>query len=124
MVGFVVGQMSFQKVEVLVDIVDQADLLSQQENGADTAGSESFDAIGVFVMDIRGGHHGFGLLGPGFIRETEANSPPAFLKDSLLASLAFFSESSAHSKASIAWSNEDVFLPTLFQDLWGFSSTY
>jgi hypothetical protein len=68
MVGFVVGQMTFEKAEVLVDIVDQADLLSQQENGADPAGTEAFDAIGVFVMDIRGGHHGFGSLGAGFIR--------------------------------------------------------
>ena len=101
MVGFVVGQMSFEKVEVPIDIVDQADLLSQQENGADTAGTEPFYAIGVFVVDIGGGHHRFGPLGIADILETLANSPPSFLKDSLLASQTFFSESSSHSKASL-----------------------
>jgi hypothetical protein len=103
MVGFVVGQMTFEKAEVLLDIIDQADLLSQQESGADPAGTDAFDAIGVFVMDIRGGHHGFGSLGSQFIREMEANSPPAFLEDSLLASLAFFSESSTHTKTILVF---------------------
>src|ERR1700677_4723633 len=77
MVGFVVGQMSFEKVEIPIDIVDQADLLSQQENGADTAGTESFDAIGVLIVDIRGGHHGFRSLGLADVLETEVNSPPS-----------------------------------------------
>jgi hypothetical protein len=101
MVGFVVGQMSFEKVEIPIDIVDQADLLSQQENGADTAGTEPFDAIGVLVVDIGGGHHGLGSLGLAHILETEANSPPSILKVFLLASQTFFSESSTHSKASL-----------------------
>jgi hypothetical protein len=34
--------------------------LSQQENAADTPRTEAFDAIGVFVVDIGGGHHRFG----------------------------------------------------------------
>ena len=34
-VGFVVGQMSFEKVEIPIDSVDEADLLSQQKNGTD-----------------------------------------------------------------------------------------
>jgi hypothetical protein len=100
MVGFVVGQMSFEKVEIPIDIVDQANLLSQQENGADTAGTEPFDAIGLFVVDIGSGHHGLGSLGSGQIGETAVDSPPSFLEAFLLASLAFFSESSTHSKAS------------------------
>jgi hypothetical protein len=93
--------MSFEKVEIPIDIVDQADLLSQQENGADTPGTEAFDAIGVFVVDIGGGHHGFGSLANAYIRETEAKSAPSILKESLLACLAFFLESSCHSKASL-----------------------
>ena len=60
MVGFVVGQMSFEKVEIPINIVDQADLLSQQANVDDTAGTEPFDAIGVFVVDIGGGIIGSG----------------------------------------------------------------
>ena len=102
MVGFVVRQMSFQKVEIPIDIVDQADLLNQEENGADIAGTEPFDAIGVLVVDIGDGHHGLGSLGLAHILEAEANSPPSILKDSLFASQTFFSESSTHSKASLA----------------------
>jgi hypothetical protein len=33
-------------------------------------------------------------------------------------------DSSSHSKASVAWDIEDVFLPQLFQFLWGFSSFF
>ena len=101
MVGFVIGQMSFEKVEVPIDTVDQADRSSQHESGADTAGAEPFDAIGMFVVDIGSGHHRFRSLGFADILETEANSPLSFLKDSLLASQAFFSESRSHSKASL-----------------------
>src|ERR1700678_937436 len=101
MIGFVIRQMSFEKVKVTIDTVDQANRSSQHENGADTAGTEPFDAIGVFVVDIGGGHHGFRLLGLAYILEAEANPPSAFLKDSLLASQTFFSESSSHSKASL-----------------------
>ena len=75
--------------------------MSQQENGADTAGTEPFDAIGLFVVDIGGGHHGLGSLGSGQIGETAVDSPPSFLEAFLLASLAFSSESSTHSKTSL-----------------------
>jgi hypothetical protein len=101
MVGFVIGQMPFEKVEILIDTVDQANLLSQHENGADAAGTKPFDTIGVFVVDVGGGHHRFRTLGLADILETEANSPPPFLKDSLLASQMFFPETSSHSKASL-----------------------
>ena len=101
MVGFMVGQMTFEKVEIPIDSVDQADPLSQQENRADTAGTEPFDAIGVLVVDIGSGHHRLGLLGLADILEAEANSSPSFLKNSLLASQTLFSESSSHSKTSL-----------------------
>ena len=70
MIGFVIRQMSFEKVKVTIDTVDQANRSSQRENDADTAGTEPFDAIGVFVVDIGGGHHGFGSLGLAYILET------------------------------------------------------
>ena len=101
MVGFMVGQVTFEKVEIPIDSVDQADPLSQQENRADTAGTEPFDAIGVLVVDIGSGHHRLGLLGLADILEAEANSSPSFLKNSLLASQTLFSESSSHSKTSL-----------------------
>ena len=64
-VGFVIGQMPFEKVEIPIDIADQAGPSSQQENGTDTAGTETLDAIGLFVVDIGGGHHGLFASGPG-----------------------------------------------------------
>ena len=57
MVGFVIGQMSLQDVEVVVDVADQADPPRQQVHGADSAGGEALDAIGEFVVDVAGGHH-------------------------------------------------------------------
>jgi hypothetical protein len=40
MVGFVIGQMALEQVEVAVDILDEFDPLSQQEEGPDAAGTE------------------------------------------------------------------------------------
>jgi hypothetical protein len=50
------------------------------------------------------------------------DSPPTFLKGSLLACGAFFSDSGTHSKAPWFWNSEDVFSPTLFQKPAGLSS--
>jgi hypothetical protein len=58
MVGFVVGEMPFEQMEVAVDVLDESDLLSQEKEGADAPGTESPDALGRFVVDIGGGHHG------------------------------------------------------------------
>src|SRR6202044_991078 len=52
MVGFVVGQMALEQVEIAVDILDELDPLSQQEEGPDAAGTEPADAIGIFVVDV------------------------------------------------------------------------
>ena len=58
MVGFVIGEMPLEEMEVMVDVVDQAGPASQQEDGADAARGEALDAIGQFVMDVAGGDHG------------------------------------------------------------------
>ena len=123
-VGFVVGKMDLEQMKLGVDVADQAYPSSQQKHGADAAGAETLDAIGQFVVDIAGGHHGYGPLGTRWLPETLVNSSPSFLEDSLLACLAFFSESSTHSKASLSWNSEDVISPTLFQKHWGFSSFF
>ena len=78
----------------------------------------------MFVVDIGGGHHGYGPLGTGRIVESFLDSPSPFLEESLLACRAFFSESSAHSKAPLFWNSEDVFSPPLFQKPAGFSSFF
>ena len=40
-------------------------LLRQQQHGADAAGGEALDAIGEFVVDVGGGHHGLFAFGSG-----------------------------------------------------------
>ena len=124
MVGFVVRQMPLEQMQSAVDFLVELDLLSQQKDGADATGTESPDAIGLFVVDIGRGHHGYGPLGSGSIGQTFLDSPSTFLEESLLACGAFFSDSSTHSKAPLFWNSEDVFSPTLFQKPAGFSSFF
>ena len=57
MVGFVIGEMPLEDMEVVVDVADQADPARQQVHGADAPRSEALDAIGDFVVDVGGGHH-------------------------------------------------------------------
>jgi hypothetical protein len=116
--------MPLEEMQVAVDLLDESDLLSQEKEGADASGTESPGAIGPFVVDIGGGHHGEGPLGPGSIVESLLDSPPSVLKGSLLACGAFFSDSGTHSKAPLSRNSEDVFLPTLFQKLARFSSFF
>jgi hypothetical protein len=86
-----------------------------------------------------GGHHGpiaFGFVAIGDavagLLMSEAEDPAiafaplgvAFAPLVGSASSGFLGESSRHSKASISWMIEDVFLPQLFQDLRGFSSFF
>ena len=124
MVGFVVGQMALEQVKVAVDILDEFDPLSQQEEGADAAGTEPADAIGMFVVDVGRGHHGSRPLGAGRRVESFLDPPSPLLEESLLACRRVFSESSTHSKAPLSWNGEDVFLPPLFQKHAGFSSYF
>ena len=79
-VGFVVGEMHLEQMKIVVDVVDQAGLLSQEEHGADAAGAEPLDAIGQFVVDIARGHHGYGPLGPRRIDQSFQNSPSPLLR--------------------------------------------
>ena len=131
-VGFVVGEMSFEEMEVAVDVADQADPLRQQEHGADAAGGEALDAVGEFIVDVGGGHHGLLAFGFGPIRDAFEEPPLAFAEDPAVAfprhlAVAFsglLGDSSSHSKTSVVWNSEDVFLPQLFHKLRGFSSFY
>ena len=123
-VGFVIGKMDLEKVKIGVDVADQADPVRQQQHDTDAAGAEALDAVGQFVLDVGGGHHGYGPLGTGWLAESLVNSSSPFLEESLLACLAFFSESSTHSKASLFWNSENVILSLLFQKHWRFSSFF
>ena len=129
-VGFVIGEVTFEEMEVAVDVADQAGLASDQEHGAEAAGTEAVDAAGQFIMDVGGGHHGLITFGPGAVLDAIEDSLTTFAEDSAisfsgLVALVFSGlagESSSHSKTSVVWNSEDVFLPPLFQKLRGFSS--
>src|SRR4051812_23313788 len=98
MVGFVVGEMALEQMETAVDFLGEFDFLSHQQDGADAAGTESADAIGVFIVEIAGCDHGYGPLGSGRIGESLLDASPGLLEEVLLACGAFFSESGTHSK--------------------------
>src|SRR6516165_4557746 len=85
MVGFVVRLMPLEQLKIAVDILDEIDFLSQEEDSTDAAGTEATDAISMFVVDIGRRHHGYRPLGTGRIVESFLNSPSPFLEESLLA---------------------------------------
>src|SRR5208282_3705791 len=132
MVGFVVGQMPLEEMEIAVDIADQPGPASQQVNGTDSASGETLDAVRQFVVDVGSGHHRFFAFGSWPILDALEDSPFAFVEDSAVAfsrlpTVAFsgiLGDRMTHSKASVGWNGEDVFLPPLFQTLRGFSSFF
>src|SRR5271156_1296954 len=124
MVRLVIGEMHFKKVKIVVDVADQAGPACQEEHSADATGAEALDSIAQFVVDIARGHHRYWAFPLRRIDQAFLNSPLPFLEKSLLACVAFFSDSSTHSKAPLSWNNEDVFLPTLLQTHAGFSSFF
>ncbi len=131
-VGFVVGLVSLEDMELGVDVADEAGALCQQEHGADAAGGESLNAVGQFVVDVAGGHHGPVAFRSGAVLDAVENPFPPFAELSAVPfprclAVAFpgrSGESSSHSKASVVWNSEDVFAPILFQNLRGFSSIF
>ena len=69
-------------------------------------------ATGHLVLDVGGGHHGYGPLGPGkFARRLLIRRRPSSTR-LLIAGFAFsfFRSSSTHSKASLSWDSENVIL--------------
>src|SRR5271165_42862 len=130
MVGFVIGQMPLEEMEIAVDIADQPDPASQQVDGTDSASGETLNAVRQLVVDVGSGHHGLFAFWSGAILDALEDSPLAFVEDSAIAfsrllTVAFsgvLGDSMTHSKASVGWSSEDVSLSPLFQNLRGFSS--
>ncbi len=60
-------------------------ILHQQEHGADTAGGEALDALGQFIVDVGGGHHGLVAFGSRTILDAYEDPPPAFAKNPTVA---------------------------------------
>ena len=139
-VGFVVGEMALEEVEVVVDVADQADPVCQQGHGADAAGGEALGAAGRLIVDVGGGDHGPVALGSGPILDAVEDPAPTLAEDPAVAfpglvaavipgllAVVFsglLGESRSHSKVSVVWKSEDVILPPLFQELRGFSSFF
>jgi hypothetical protein len=81
-------------------------------------------------MDVGGGHHGLIAFGSGTVLDAIEDSLATLPEDSAapfsgLVALVFLGlagDSSSHSKTSVVWNIEDVFLPQLLQKLRGFSS--
>ena len=129
-VGFVIGEMLLEELEVVVDVADQSGPLCQQEHGADAARGEALNAAREFIMDVVGSHHGLIAFGLVAIRDAVEDPLPAFAEEPAIAFSPFvgvafsgpLGDSSSHSKASVGWKIEDVFLPQLFHNLRGFSS--
>jgi hypothetical protein len=81
-------------------------------------------------MNVGGGDHGLIAFGAGAVFDAIEDSLTTFPEDSsvsfsglvALVFPGFARDSSSHSKTSVVWNSEDVFLPLLFQKLRGFSS--
>ena len=102
-VGFVIGEVAFEEVEVVIDIGDETCGACDQEHGADATGGQSLDTIGQFVVDVVGGDHRAFPLGAGPILDAT--------EESSLALPEFVEDIGVHSKASDPWNSEDVLLP-------------
>ena len=107
-------------------------LWAMQKHGADATCGEALGAVGELVMDVGGGHHGLIAFGLVTIRDPlEEPLPPlaeepavAFPSAIAVAVPPLLGDSSSHSKTSVAWNSEDVFVPQLFHKLRGFSSFF
>src|SRR5262249_43194567 len=130
MVGFVIGEMAFEEMEIVVDGGDQAGPPCQQQQGADAARSQALDTLTQFVVDVGGGEHGNFTLGFWAMGDPVEDSPSPLLQELALAcsgllGLAcggFLPDNHHHSKPSEVWKNRDLNPPAFFQDLGGFSS--
>src|SRR5262249_53748146 len=116
MVGFVVGEMDLQELDVVVDGGDQAGPLGQQEHGPDAARGQTLDTLAEFVVDVAGGDHGVFPLGSGSMGDALAQPPLPLLEEPSLAFTAFAPlaswglprEKNCHSKPSGTWTNADL----------------
>jgi len=99
-IGFMVRQVPFEELKLLVERGDQPGPAGQQEHGTNTAAGQPPDPIGQFVLDVAGGDHGAFPLGPGTIFDAAENS--------VLALPQFVQDIGIHSKASDCWNSEDL----------------
>ena len=73
-----------------VDVADESGVLCQQEHVADAAGGEALEAIGQFVVDVAGGHHGQIAFRTGAVLDAVEDALAAFAELSAVAFAAGF----------------------------------
>jgi hypothetical protein len=95
MIGFVIRQMQFLQLQLLIDCLCQAGLSCQKVHGPDPAIGQTTGTISHFIMNVGCGKHGFGLVPEVLVPE------PIF--DSLLALPELLCYSLAHSKCLLAY---------------------
>ena len=113
-VRFMVGQVSLEEVEVLVDVVDQPGLPGQEVDRPDAAGCDGMDLVGEFVVDVGGGHHRLRSFDAGLVLQASG--------DAALASGELSADTGVHSKTSWWRTIEGREVPRLFAETRGFSS--
>ena len=87
-----VGLMAFEEMEVVVEILNQAEFLSHEVDGSDATGGDGPSAVGHFIANVGGGHHGLMTFDAGLILDPAGD--PALACDELSV------DSGVHSKTS------------------------
>ena len=113
-IALVIRQVSLEKVEVLVDVVDEPELLGQEVDGPDAAGGDRPDLLGDLVADVGGGDDRLDPLDAGPILDATGDPP--------LASVQLTVETGVHSKTSWVADGRGGEVPRLFAGTRGFSS--
>src|SRR5512135_538783 len=113
-ITLVIGQVPLQEMEVLVDVLDQADLPGQEVDGPDAARGDAPDRLGDLVADVGGGQHRLGALDAGLVLQSAADPP---LESGELAV-----DTGVHSKTSWRRTGEGRESPRLFAETGWFSS--
>ena len=131
-VGFMIGEMALEEMEVVVDITDQPDPPCQQQHGTDSPGVETLDAVGELIVDVARGDHRLFAFQPWSILDAVHDSLATLVQPTTVVIAGAFTGafwrfprySGSHSKTSFVLNDEDVFLPLLFQNYRRFSSLF
>ena len=97
-IGFVVGQVHFEHLQLVVDGVDEADPSGQEVEGTDPAMGDAAVALGDVVVDVAGREDGL-------VEVLELGLVEPSLK-AALAAFQFSSYLGVHSKRLFPWSGE------------------
>ena len=92
--------MAFEEMEVVVEVLDEMKFLSHEVDGPDATGGNGFGAVGDFIVDVGGGHHGLMTFHTGLIFDAAGNTT--------LACGELSADSGVHSKTSWRRMDEGV----------------